>query len=266
MPVSRVMETLVSGMIANQERHEAISNNLANVNSIGFKKDVHATTSFSAVLSDVQGKRQVQQSLTDNIYRTTVGRDTKAYTRAIKTSHTQGDMRITGNNFDLSLMGEGFFSIQTDHGIEYTRNGSFMLNSKNELITPQGNIVLGVGSQETEGIPIIIDGNNVTFLNDGTVNVDGVPVGQLRIVDFDDYTNLRKVGSSLFAYDGSEDGIMSAGSFFVEQGSLESSNVNSLSEMTAMLFNTRHFEMSGRSIKAVEQTINRAIAELGKLK
>ena len=264
MPVSRVMETLVSGMIANQERHEAISNNLANVNSIGFKKDIPGTTSFSAVLSDVQGKQCIRKDLTDHVYHTNVGRDIKAYTHTIKTSHAPGDMRITGNTFDASLMGKGFFSIQTDTGIHYTRNGSFMLNGKNQLVTPQGDIVLGVGGQEGEGVPITIDGNDVSFLNDGTVNVDGVPVSQFWIVDFDNYSGLRKIGRSLFAYDGGPEEIRPSGSFFVEQGSLEASNVNTLSEMTTMVFNTRHFEMSGRTLKSVEQTINRAIAELGK--
>jgi len=266
MPVSRVIETLASGMIANEKRHNTISNNLANVNTVGFKKDITAYTSFASVLSNEQTRRGTQKSLSEEIYRTQVHADVPVLIDHIKTAHSQGDMRITGNNFDLALAGKGFFAIKTPEGTRYTRAGNFILNSNNELVTNSGDMVLAVDEKMRDGVPVIIHGKSVNFVNDGTVQVDGIPTAQLRIVDFDDYEQLEKVGHSLFAYNGDARGIKRADDITVESGYIEGSNVNAVSELTTMIANSRHYEISGSSFKGVEQTISRAIADLGKFK
>ncbi|MBU1863490.1 MAG: flagellar hook-basal body protein [Candidatus Omnitrophica bacterium] len=267
MPVSYEIETLTSGMIANQRRHEVISNNLANVDAIGFKKDVPVNKAFSSVLSKAQGSHGVYKSLPEKIYRTRFDVDTDVSVNNIYTAYQQGGSRETNNKFDLSIMGEGFFAVQAEQGVVYTRKGNFMLNHNNELVTSQGDIVLGAeGAEEIGGVPIRIDGKNIVVANNGAVQIDGISNGQLKIVDFDDYQKLKKIGHSLFAYEGDEKEIHSATNFFVEQGYLESSNVNALSEMTAMLSNTRNYELAGKSMKAVEGTLNRTISELGKFK
>jgi flagellar basal-body rod protein FlgG len=262
MPVSYEIDTLASGMIANQDRHNVIANNIANVNSTGFKKDVPVERSFATVLSGVQ-KKGMRSSLNDNIYHSEVLVDVPVMTHEIQTAHEQGDMRVSGNPLDLAIMGKGFFSVQGAQGEVLTRNGNFMLNSNNELVTLRGERVLGEGGDG--GASIVINGTNATFQEDGTVQVDGLTVGRLKMVDVNDYTKLVKTGHGQFRYGGDAADVHPA-DVSIAQGYLESSNVNSITEMTRMLANTRQYELAGREMKSVEQTYNRAIVELGKFR
>jgi len=266
MPISPTMETLVSGMIANQERHEVIANNIANVNAVGFKKDIPVNTTFSRMLDAAESKPIKKKNLTDQVFRTNFGVDTQAYTHEVRTAHGQGDPRITDNTFDVALLGKGFFTVQTPQGARYTRNGGFMLNGQNQLVTAKGDRGLIESTKTMEGVALIIDGDTVTFQTDGSVQVDGITVGKLNIVDFTDYSKLHKMGNALFTYAGDAQNITSAADVQLKQGYLESSNVNALTEMTGLLFNSRHYELSGKSIKAVENTLNRAIVDLGRFK
>lgn len=266
MPVSRVIGTLVEGMIETQKQHDVISNNLANINTNGYKKDVAATRAFSHFLGEAQQGARVQKPLYDEIYHTNILGDKSMIVQEVKTFQGQGDMRLTGNTFDIALQGKGFIAIETPQGVRYTRNGNFMLNKNNELVTSYGNRVLGEGGEDGAGVPIVINGTNVAFLDDGTVQADGMRAGKLKINDFEDHNLLVKNGHSLFDYQGNSDGIKTVESYSVEQGFLEGSNVNAISEMTEMLQNTRLYEISGKALKSIEATINRMVTEVPKVR
>ncbi len=270
MPVSRVMDILAAGMIENQKRHAVISDNIANLNSTGFKKDRQVYRTFGETMASVINNETLRSTnfkgLHDSIYYTPTISNEVVITEEVKTSFEQGDLRPTGNDFDVAIHGRGFFAVRTESGKDmYTRDGSFMLNSKRELVTGNGDKVLVYGGKEKRGVPLVIDGNEVSILEDGAVKVDGSYVGKLRIVDFDNYDILKKRGKSLFEYLGDEKGIREVSSD-IRQGYLESSNVNAIDEMTEMLANTKHYELAGKSIKSVDGTLKRGITELAKFR
>ena len=265
MPVSRVIETLIDSMLQNQKKQDVISNNLANVNTSGFKKDVAVVRSFPEMLQKAQSGSSKTMNLHNEVYHTNPLYDQSTVMHEIKTHHGQGDLRVTGNDLDVALSGKGFFAIETPNGIRYTRKGSFLLNSNRELVTQHGYRVLGAGGEDGEGVPIRINGTNVNFREDGTVQSDGITVGKLQIRDFADYDLLVKNGHSQYEYQGNREDITPVDDVSLSQGTLESSNVNAISEMTAMLTNSRHYEVAGRSLKQVETSVKRMITELPKM-
>jgi flagellar basal-body rod protein FlgF len=154
-------------------------------------------------------------------------------------------LRQTGAPLDLALEGDGFFVVQTARGERYTRAGSFALNADGQLVTQPGEI--GVGE-------------------DGTVSVSGRAVERLRIVRFNSPSAaLTKEGDSLFAANGSERPT-EANNARVLQGSLESSNVNPLAELSAMIENSREFDSLQRSVTLLMNDLGRKIAgEIGRI-
>lgn len=266
MPVSYEMDTLVTGMIANQRRQDVIAHNLANVNTVGYKKDRTVNRAFDQFLTQETDYERGKKKLHDQIFYSELNASTPLFVHEVVTNHEQGTMRMTENPFDLCLQGKGFFAIETPDGVQYTRKGAFMLNNNNELVTTEGYRVLGESTTEPDGEPLVIDGANVAFLKDGSIQADGAPIGKLQIVDFAGYENLKKVGNSFYRFHGTDaQKSMSKGST-VEQGYLEGSNVTAVTEMTKMVANTNHYELAGSALKGIEQTINRSIAELGKFK
>lgn len=256
---------MVSGMIANQERQDIIANNIANVNTTGFKKDIHVRRTFDDYLTQARDQARPVKPINREIYNTMIQADVPGATHEVVTAFKQGDLRITNNTLDAALMGKGFFAVQTNEGVRYTRDGSFRLNNQNQLVTSQGYRVLGEGGEGGEGTPITINGTNVTFQEDGSILVDGLRTASFKLVDFSDYTKVQKEGESFITYAGETQEILPAQPD-VEQGYLEGSNVNAITEMTAMLFNNRHYELSAKTLKSVENTVNRAIVELSKFK
>ncbi len=265
MPVSKVLETLTRGMIENQQRHAVISNNIANVNSPGYKKDLQVNRSFGDYLQNVEAPSS-SKGLHDSIYYTPTLFGQSSITQEIVTRHDQGDMRLTGNKLDISINGKGFFAVGTEKGERYTRNGSFMLNKDNEIVNRKGEYILGVGGEENAGIPIAVNGNDITIVEDGTVKVDGLAVAKIKMVDFEDYNKVVKIGDSMFEHQGDKSAELEVKDVVLSQGYLEGSNVNSISETTTMITNSRHFELQGKMQKAIEGTYNRAITELGAFK
>lgn len=268
MAVSNEIQTLASGMIANQMRQDVIANNMANVSTAGYKKNYAVDYSFADALETATNRSYRDRlPLNDEIVHTFVpGADTLALTHETTTSYSQGDMHLTGNKLDLALAGDGYFAVQAEDGVRYTRNGSFMLNANNELINQRGERVLGEGGEDGSGVPIVVNGRDVAILPDGTVQSDGINAGKLQIVQFENMDSLEKVGKSFFKYRGNESEITAVDVPAVEQGYLERSNVNSLTEMTHMISNTRHYEIAGKALKSIEQSISRSIVELPKFK
>jgi len=253
-------------MIQNQKQHDSISNNLANVSTTGFKQDVSVTRSFASILEENQNVPRVRKDLYDEIYHTDLRYDQTNILQEVKTHHGQGDLKVTGNDLDVALTGKGFFSVQTENGVRLSRSGRFMLNSNNELVTPKGDRVLGVGGDEGNGAPIVVNGKNIAFLEDGTVQADGINVGTLKIDTVADFDQLVKSGHNHFEYLGDQQEVTPVENPQIEQGYLESSNVNAISAMTSIVQNMRHYEIAGRSLKQIETTLNRLVTEVPKAK
>lgn len=217
----------VQAALIQEKKFEIVSNNLANADTTGFKADI---LSFDQML--------------------------KAH---MTVDLTQGDIKMTGNKLDLALASEGFFKVQTSHGVRYTRDGSFLLNRENALVTQAGEAVLG-----EEG-PISIEGKDIYINEDGTVQVDGESVGKLSIVSFRYPEKLYKEGSSLFAYKGVPLDEQTPPDVSVKQGSLERPNVTTVVEMTKMIETMRFYESFQKVIQSFDETNAKAINEVGKL-
>jgi flagellar basal-body rod protein FlgG len=245
------MRTSASGMIAQQKMVDVIANNLANVNTTAFKR---SRASFEDVLYEtVQGPRTVdgQQSIGP----LQIGHGVRL--NAVTPIQTQGAPEVTGRPLDVVINGEGFFQVQQPDGsIAYTRDGSFSLSDTGQLVTSDGNAVI-------PNIVIPADTTNITIGADGTVSVTGgktnatVEVGRLDLARFANPTGLLSLGGNLYG-ETTASGAPTVGAAqqdgygSILQGSLESSNVEVVQEMTDMIAAQRAYEINSRAISTAE--------------
>ena len=218
---------LVDGSLIQQLRFETVSNNLANMSTNAFKKDV---LSFDEVLT-------------------------------MKTSSsidfTQGPMTPTGNPMDLALEGEGFMKVQTPQGTRFTRDGALTVNKQKALATQSGDPVVG------ERGPITIQGNSLSIEDDGSVVVDGQRVDRISVVAFKNKSHLKKAGFSYYLYEGQDGEGNPAEGTRVLQGFLEKSNVDVTEEMIRMVESFRAFESVQKAIQNIDDMTGRLISEAG---
>jgi len=207
-------------------RFDMIANNLANVGTTGFKKDV------------VYFDQALRMRVTTNL--------------------SQGNMRRTGNPLDVALEGEGFFKVQTPAGIRYTANGRFQLNAEGLLVTANGDPVLGSSG------PISIQGKDITIDDSGRIEVDESALDRLSIASFQRPERLQKEGSSYYIYNGDEEEISEPAQTSVRQGYVEESNVAVTEEMIRMVEALRHFESYQKVLQTFNETDARVVNEVGK--
>ncbi|MGM0471955.1 MAG: flagellar basal-body rod protein FlgF [Bacillota bacterium] len=244
----RGLYTAASGMNAGQLRTNIISNNLANVNTTGYKKDQVVNKSFSEML---------MKRLPDNQTIGTAGAGVEVAETA--TDLSAGGLRNTENPLDWSINGEGFFAVQTGDGIRYTRSGNFTLNQAGQVVTQNGNFVLG------ENGPLqIADNGNLKVDNQNNLVVDGQIVDQIQVVTFNDNEGLVKEGDNLYRAT-AEAGEEFAAPSQVNQGYLEQSNVNVVSSMTNMIEATRYYEANQRIAKTYDESLNKTVNSVGRL-
>jgi len=174
-----------------------------------------------------------------------------------KADFTQGPVRHTGNELDVALDSKGFFKIQTGNGIRYTRDGAFTLDENGTLVTLNGDSVFGQNG------PITIDGTKVTIGGDGQVQVDDESVDRLMVVDFENPQLLQKEGGSMYFYSGEEKEISTVEDVGVQQGYLESSNVNSTEEMIKMIETYRAFESVQKAIQSIDKVTDKMVNDYG---
>ena len=247
----RGIYSAASGMLAEQRRVDVIANNLANVNTNGYKKDVAI---FRA--SPEERFYRLRDPLRLPWVKFVVDPRPKigwsgsgVKPDEVYTSYVAGPLKQTFNPLDLAIVGDGFFVVRTPQGIRYTRDGAFVLDGQNRLATVDGFLVLG-----EEG-PIEIKGNKVRFAPDGTVLVDGREVARLKIVKFAEPSkDLKKIGDNLFAKnDGGQE--IKVKQIKIMPGYLEASNVNPVKEMVDMIASQRAYELNSKSIKTADEML-----------
>lgn len=241
---------------------EVISNNLANINTTGYKKDVLAFKSFLAPFPN-----SAENASPDSVSGVTDLKENAAYTGIVelKTDLSQGAIISTGNPLDVALDGEGFFAIKTKDGIRYTRQGNFRLNENKVLVTQDGNSVIGQGGEITidpAGPIITIDTQGKISVGSGLANN---PVGNFKIVNFEDPGKLIKTGKGLFMLTGVDSKEIAAENFTIKQGFIESSNVNAVKEMTKMIEVMRSYQAYQKVIQTIDSANERAVTDLGRL-
>jgi len=246
-----------TGLDAQQTRMSVTSHNLANVNTTGFKKG-------RAVFEDLlyQNVRQVGGSTSqDTLAPTGLSLGTGVRVVATEKQYTQGNMQTTGNSLDLAVNGRGFFQVLLPDGtMGYTRDGDFEVNAQGELVTSSGYRV-------QPGITIPDGVQSITVGKDGVVTaaVDGqavpVQIGTLQLVDFINPAGLQPKGENILV-ESAASGTPQTGTpglnglGFIEQGSLEASNVNVVEELVNMIETQRAYEMNSKAISTTDQMLS----------
>ena len=222
----------VQGGLRQERKLESVSNNLANAETIGFKKD---TISF-----DLKFKAQVNKDF------------------------SQGSFQTTGNALDVALSGEGFFKIETPEGIRYTRNGNFSLDINGVLVDQNGNPVLGQGGA------IVIAGEDMeetlSINQIGEISLGGEVIDTLDIVTFEDKRKLDREAENLLSYKGPTTDEIQVEQTVVQHRTLENSNIQVVDEMVRMIDYHRMFETFTKSILTFDEVDNKAINDVGKLR
>ena len=243
-----------TGLDAQQTRMAVVANNLANVNTTGFKQD-------RAVFEDLlyQNIRQSGgQSSQDTVLPSGMSLGTGVRVVATEKLFTQGSVLQTGNAMDVAINGRGFLQVlKPDGEIAYTRDGTFQLNAQGEIVNSSGYVV-------QPGITIPDGAQSITIGTDGVVSVKlaGQPtptqVGSLEVADFINPVGLQAIGENLFietAASGSAQpgtpGLNGLGA--INQGALEGSNVNVVTELVNMIETQRAYEMNSKAISTSDQ-------------
>lgn len=220
------------------------SNNIANINTTGYKRE---TVAFDSYLMRPSPKSTFNFAVDQGTYR----------------DSSPGSTITTGNQFDVSIQGEGYIPIQTQTGIQYTRAGSFQLNNNGELVTNKGDKVLGSGNQI---LSFPAEASEVLISPDGTVTATSgagstpIQVGTLSVMRFEQEQALIPVGDGLYVTE--QTPTVSTESRLV-QGSIEQSNVQAVKEMTRMIEVSRTYQRIARMVQAEHERQNKAIKRLG---
>jgi len=230
-----------AGLLAQTQALELAANNLANLNTTGYKGQV---ATFRSLLVHASAGPS-QNAINEAVNNFGVLGDSR-------TDVMQGSLERTGSDLDFAVQGEGWFAVQAGDRKLYTRNGNFHVDSKGRLATVEGNIVSGAQGA------IIIPPGKLSVSNDGTISVDGALAGQLKIVSFAPGSALVPVGNSYFeAAAGSE----RAASGKLVQGSLEGSNVNGVTAAVGLVALQRHADLLQQALNAFHSNFNRIAAQ-----
>ncbi len=227
---------LASGGARAVEQLDTVSNNLANVNTPGFKKLL--MREMSQTIPENKGNKK-------HLFVFPRFQDTPVIL-------TQGALRNTGNPLDVAIFGSGFFKVETENGVFLTRSGHFLLNREGYIVDPNGNYLLDSKNKRIK----LQDRSNLTINQKGEIFQKDKLIAQINIVN---YENIRHVGHSYYQGEGRE----ITAEFSLKQGFLEQSNTNGIESMIELINAQRRFEIYGnlmRSLDAMEQKSN----EIGK--
>ena len=243
--------TAENAMQLEQNRIDALANNLANVNTAGFKQILTrvAEVGGGAPLDPNGQSRELDQP----------GPQIKPTLQMYHAlDNRPGTVRPTGRDTDIAVMGAGFFEISTPQGTAYTRHGSFMRDAEQRLTTPDGHQVMG------ERGPILMkEGESFDIANDGSIMVDGKFLDRLKMVSFADPTRLEHLGASLLIPPADmESRVMDSAEIVVAQGHLEGSNVNPIDTLIAMIAAQRAFEVQSKVMTTEDEMLSKTVNNL----
>jgi flagellar basal-body rod protein FlgG len=254
----RGLYTAASGALVAQSQADTIANNLANVNTSGFKR----------TLLQVQAAPEMQVFALQTQPGTAPGRGVSSASvvgmlgsgaQVLDTPAVfeQGSLQNTGNALDLGIMGRGFFTIQTPQGIRYTRDGQFARDAQGFLVTMDGNRVMGRNGA------IQLQSGDVNIGADGAVHQNGQVVDRLRVVNFQNRTAVRPEGDNQFVDTGAGAPVLD-GTSTVQQGYLERSNANVVRSMVDLITAQRWFEANQKVIQTQDSLNGFAIQNVAK--
>jgi len=230
-----------TGFASRLDALDLLANNLANTNTPGYKSQFVFYRSLPAWL---------QASLT-----TPLNQAVNRYgvLGGARVDLSVSNLETTGNPTDVALEGSGFFNVQTKNGLRFTRNGNFQLNAKRQLITQQGDAVLG------ERGPVILPAGQLTISQDGSVSVDGGLIAKLKVTEFPEGTPITPEGNTYFiAPDGTG---KTAANPVVRQEALETSNTNPVQAAVSLIDLQRTAQMMEKALAIFHNEFNKTAAQ-----
>lgn len=247
------------GMVVQFSRLDNISNNLANVNSNGFKQQKFVIGDYVRLYQDNRDELPLKNHTKESsefIHRSMVKvpHVVEAYT-----NFKMGGLQKTDNTLDLAIKeNDMFFAVQTPQGVRFTRDGSFTTNSQGELVNKDGFPVLTNNFQNgQDNIVIPQNAKTVVFDENGSLYIDGKKTKDLLIVKPENIKNLRHEADNLFIPDITDDFTHQQNSGVVAQGFVEKSNVNTINEMTSLIETSRLVEMYQKVMDTQMNDMNR---------
>ena len=248
----RSVETVNRNMNVLQKKLENSGSNISNVNTPGYKFQgiVQSTMEAQEMLNFSGGANlDERQDIGNFVFGNQIDMVYKNF--------EQGILGQTDKNTDFGLVGNGFFAVEMDSGLGFTRNGNFIINDESQLTTMEGYPVVGVDAFGATG-PIYINDENFQIDSQGNIIDHNV---KLLIADFDDYQGLETMGDTIFLSDGGYNAIDGE----VRQSYLELSNVNVADELVKMIEISREFESNQKILNSMDETLRQAVNEIGKV-
>ncbi|SDB29559.1 flagellar basal-body rod protein FlgG [Pseudobutyrivibrio sp. YE44] len=261
--------TAYTGMVNEQRRMDVMTNNLANSATTGYKKEAMIAQAFDERLAiKIKDTSEWANRPTGIGYISMGAKIGETYT-----NWEQGPFQITDKDSDVALAGKGFFAIEFTNkagetSIKYTRDGNFVVDNEGYLRTVDGDYVLtadgALGSQSGDGFRVQIDPNlKYAIAPDGTISQNNEPVTTIGVIDIQDYDYINKYGENL--YDLIEGGTIIESEATVQQGMLETSNVNVVDEMVNMIQIARAYEAGQKMIQAEDSTLEKTANQIGRV-
>ncbi len=233
-----------TALVARTQALDTVANNIANASTVGFRAERNL---FSSVLANAGGSSTSPLSPVINSYGILSG---------TMSDVSQGTLEKTGNDLDLAIEGKGYFTVQTPNGMMYTRNGSFQMSSKGQMVTAAGDLVLG-----DKGPITLPTSGKIAISADGTISADGAVVGKVRVSEFPLGTELANAGNSLYSAPPDAKALPVAKESSVRQGVLENSNVNAVSSMIQLVEAQRNSEMMQRALSMFNSEIDKTASQ-----
>lgn len=238
----------LSNQMVTRRTMEVIANNIANMNTTGFKRESPVFEEYVVAVDKQDGDVTKKEQL--------------SFVRDALAVHdmSPGELTTTSNQLDVGLDGEGYFVVSTPGGERYTRNGSFGRDETGRLVTSTGNPVLDEGGSE---IQLSAEESHLTIARDGTLSTEQGVRGKLGVVSFENPQDLKLEGDSLWQSDQTP---LQVANPHVMQGMLEQSNVQPVVEMVRMIDNLRAYQASTELLNAGEDLSRRAVQKLGEVR
>ena len=246
------MYVSAAGALANSYRQDVVANNLANVDTVAFKRDL-ALFRARPTEAGQNGSRQYTTAMLEGI-------GGGSFALPTYTDFSPASLQETQNPYDLALAGAGFFQVRNGSQINYTRDGRFKLDQQGQLVTADRRLPI----LDDAGEPIVLNRNLDFDVNQaGVVSQSGNQVARLGIVDFDDTTSLRKQGGNLLVMQGAAE--PRTVQTPVKQNCLESSGVDAIDQLTEMIRTQRLFQTNISLLQLQDQTLGMAVSRLGSI-
>ena len=256
--IKKTMETiytLLSALKGQQRQMDTVSNNLANVNTPGYKQDQVMFKEYynKMIGQDLESEEEkfAHEDFTSPYNR---GNSSFVFTDHVSPLMHKGDFRATDNPYDLAIQTEGFFVVETPMGHRYTRNGHFLRDSEGYLITSAGDKVLG-----EKGL-IKITGKEFSVGSDGKIIVDAKETDTFQIMAFKEPHRMNKLGNSYWAPGSKGQKPIKFDNVVIQQGAIEGSNVDSIQEMVRMITVNRSYEAAQKAIRSTDDLDEKSIS------